>query len=233
MKGGNVVFCKYCGSKIRENSKFCENCGQPVDLPEKESFVLKSKKTFNTNGKKQKKQMNPVLQGVIIFVVVVLMILMILPSLFDDDSSSASDTTSEFDNTVNLALGETYSIDGLEYTVKDYEFVKTNESTMKYCILHVDLKNTKTERVDFSEWFSKYDYVYTLEYKGIEYYCSWGYNEKYIQNVTDLVPLAEVSDKWIQFEVPNEVAENSDVALNFILKPNKIDRTEKAIWSIR
>lgn len=28
------MFCKHCGSKLEDNTKFCSNCGQPVKVPE-------------------------------------------------------------------------------------------------------------------------------------------------------------------------------------------------------
>ncbi len=43
------MFCKYCGEKISENTKFCPNCGAPIEEPEPESpFDVLKDESFKT-----------------------------------------------------------------------------------------------------------------------------------------------------------------------------------------
>ena len=47
------MFCKYCGSEIEDNSKFCEKCGKKLDeaVPAAEAeSPVKKKKSKNRNA---------------------------------------------------------------------------------------------------------------------------------------------------------------------------------------
>jgi len=247
-------FCENCGTKVEDISK--PNNVQPIKLQKDPQINAKTVQNTDVSVKNKEKK-SVVLKGcgIVLLVFAVCTVLIITLALLGDDTdvdtaeSTIKETITKSSEDISdeivtqeeiteevksgLSLGETYSIDGLEFTITDYEFVDTDEETMKYCIVYTTVKNTNSETVDFDGWFTTYDYYYTLQYKGIDYNCSWGYSDNYLQNNTTLVALGELKDKWIQFKVPNEVMENSDVPLTFTLAPNKTKRTERGIWNIR
>ena len=90
------MFCKQCGTKIEDETKYCPNCGQPVGVIEKNEKDDKSSSTeklikndFENNTRKNGKGISKIknIVGIIVSCIAVIVLLMALLGNFDNGAS--------------------------------------------------------------------------------------------------------------------------------------------------
>ena len=87
------MFCKYCGSEIEDNSKFCEKCGKKLDeaVPAAEAESPVKKKKFKKKW---------IILAVAVVLVVVVLAAVIGSSGDDSEKSTGNSGSSEYSEVI-------------------------------------------------------------------------------------------------------------------------------------
>ena len=87
------MFCKYCGSEIEDNSKFCEKCGKKLDeaVPAAEA---------ENPVKKKKSKKKWIILAVAAVLVVVVLAAVIGSSGYDSEKSTGNSGSSEYSEVI-------------------------------------------------------------------------------------------------------------------------------------
>ncbi len=127
------MFCKNCGTKIENNSKFCTNCGAPTsNTHNRGNETLKTKKSTTTTAKKQSSLIGKI---VTVFLILTVVGVGVYLSLDEDSIEKNNEGLTSFDsgdsqtaiNQLQEAKGEAITNENKINTLKNLGYVYSSE----------------------------------------------------------------------------------------------------------
>ena len=244
------MYCKNCGTEIPDNSRFCPNCGAPQSVKQA------------AKPAKPKKKRHPILTFFLILIVAAVFFNMANSSSESNTEAKTEKVTKETPaptekptptptpaptkEPVNLKLGKSAEIDGLEFTVKKMVISKyagalngLNEadSDYTYLVVYVDVKNPTNEekklrtKLLLGTGWSNYDF--DLFYDGeVEYNRSFAEYTDFLDANESILPRATLRNKVLKYKVPVEV-QKSKKPIIIRLSPHSSGSDEVYIWKLR
>lgn len=239
------MFCPKCGANIQDGSSFCTSCGASI-VPKRQGSVPKKKRKSKWW----------------IWLIVAFVIIGIIGNNGEPKDTKTVETTStpkatsapkatpkptpqatpEPSAAPICFLGDTVSVDNLDFTIKRAIFSQyagnmngynPSGSDYRYCVVYLDVTNTTNEtKKIISPLLLSYvsDYGFTLVYDGeVEYKESFGKYTDFLFGNEEILPLATLTDKILNFKIPVSLT-STDKQLAVILtyKNDKV-----ATWIIR
>ena len=154
-------------------------------------------------------------------VIPVVIILAIIYFIVRSGASGGSSSQPPF---MKLDVGETYTVDDLEFTVTSWKFSsymadKSNQTKAStgnvYCVIYFKVKNNAKSTTTLSRSIRNPKYETKLLYSdGYKYLCRFADDPLYFHSKLNIRPLEEYTGT-INYEVPKEVKDNSDQPLMF------------------
>lgn len=235
------MYCQKCGAQISDDSAYCRVCGTKVNIEndrQNTSYI-------NNPGRSKQKKKNSLASWIALFFSLVWCFGLFYIAATKNKMGAEPNSENESERQtqlVSLSFGDSYSCDGLDFTVKSIVFSKyagnlnnlnPAGSDYVYLVVYADVENTTSEKIELtSQFLSSYtsDYSFKIVYDG-----SASYNQSYAEYADflfanqEILPLATLTNKVLNYKVPVAVqSSEAPIVLRLTYKSNVC-----AEWKLR